>query len=284
MVEELPKYRAITRVTIGDGETTAFWHDRWLLNTTLASTFPALFSHFVKPHILVSEALHNNLTSQLRPRLSRCGREEKQLLQDCLLHITLTDMPDVRVIGSSATEKLCTRDMYHALRNDTKQDPDALRLWSTSVPSKVKFFSWLLHHDRLNCRELLFRRNIRSLEDSYCERCREPLETSQHIFDECPMASDVWALVNINIHPGAHRQPWFLGKDLPLPSQISLDVVMMIMWEIWKARNALIFDRKTLTAHDILRRVLDDLDSWSCRFGKLRHMALLWRDYLYHCL
>nr|CAB3449123.1 unnamed protein product [Digitaria exilis] len=45
--EELPRYRAITKCTVGNGITTSFWHDSWLLETTLADTFPALKSHLL---------------------------------------------------------------------------------------------------------------------------------------------------------------------------------------------------------------------------------------------
>ena len=42
---QLPRYRSITTVTVGDRKLTSFWHDSWLLNSTLAATFPALFSN-----------------------------------------------------------------------------------------------------------------------------------------------------------------------------------------------------------------------------------------------
>jgi len=45
--EELPRYRSLTTVLLGDGASTSFWHDHWLLNTTVAETFPALFSHCI---------------------------------------------------------------------------------------------------------------------------------------------------------------------------------------------------------------------------------------------
>jgi hypothetical protein len=75
--EKLPRYRALTSVIIGDGKTTVFWLNRWILNTTLAVTFPALFSHCVRSDIYVCEYLTSPLSSQLQPRLSRCAREEQ---------------------------------------------------------------------------------------------------------------------------------------------------------------------------------------------------------------
>ena len=45
--EELPRYRSLTTVLLGDGASTSFWHDLWLLNTTVDKTFPELFSHCI---------------------------------------------------------------------------------------------------------------------------------------------------------------------------------------------------------------------------------------------
>lgn len=66
------------------------------------------------------------------------------------------------------------------------------------VPVKVKFFCWLLHNGRLNCRAFLHRKNIRRLEDSFCERCTGVLETQEHIFGDCPIANAVWGLAGIS--------------------------------------------------------------------------------------
>jgi len=37
---------------------------------------------------------------------------------------------------------------------------------------------------------------------------------------------------------------------------------MLISWEIWKERNARIFDRKEATSNNIFFKVGDDLGSW----------------------
>jgi hypothetical protein len=59
---------------------------------------------------------------------------------------------------------------------------------------------------------------------------------------------------------------------------------MLIMWQILKARNALIFDRKPSSPSEVLRRVIDDL----ARYLELQipekqnpHRIKTWRDYLY---
>jgi hypothetical protein len=36
-------------------------------------------------------------------------------------------------------------------------------------------------------------------------------------------------------------RPWLLGCELPLPDQVRTDVAILILWHIWKGRNAKIF-------------------------------------------
>jgi hypothetical protein len=82
--EELPRYRSITTVTLGDDANTSFWQDKWLLDTTIRDTFPALFSHCTRPEISVRDALATSALDQFRPHLSYFVEEEKRLLLDCL--------------------------------------------------------------------------------------------------------------------------------------------------------------------------------------------------------
>jgi hypothetical protein len=121
-------------------------------------------------------------------------------------------------------------------------DPDGQRVWKTKLPTKVKFFGWLLHHGRLNSRDYLYHRHIRELSEAYCEQCPLILETDTHILLECPAAMAIWQLIGIDPHPEEFRLPWLLGRELQLPSTVHTDVVLLLLWHIWKARNALIFD------------------------------------------
>lgn len=76
VMAEIQRYRSITRVQIGDGRTTSFWQDCWLLSTPIAETFPMLFSHTTSPNISVHEATHTDIRMQLQPRLTNAARDE----------------------------------------------------------------------------------------------------------------------------------------------------------------------------------------------------------------
>ena len=140
---------------MGNGRHTSFWHDKWLLNTTIAETFPALFSHCTHPNLTVQAAFHAPFGQFLHPRLTRAAAEEKTLLFDCLQHFSPTEEPDVRSLSLLPRAVFSSSSAYHVSHLNDPPNPDAYRCWNTKLPSKVRFFGWLLHHGRLNTRSNL---------------------------------------------------------------------------------------------------------------------------------
>jgi hypothetical protein len=78
---ELPRYRAITTVVF-----------KWMLNSTLVDTFPALFSHCVQPDITVQAAFGVPLHEQLRPRLTNCAAEENSTSSSIIVSFKLLSL------------------------------------------------------------------------------------------------------------------------------------------------------------------------------------------------
>ena len=93
---KLPRFQSITVVMVGDGTQTSFWHDCWLLGDTLASAFPALYSHCIRPGMSVATFFSSEQATLFRPRLSAAAAAEHQMLLDCLAPFQLRDMTDMR--------------------------------------------------------------------------------------------------------------------------------------------------------------------------------------------
>jgi hypothetical protein len=90
----------------------------------------------------------------------------------------------------------------------------------------------------------------------------------------------VWRLVGIDNTSNRFHRPWLLGAELHLPTPVQLDVIMLILWQIWKACNALIFDHRTSLPQDIIGKVVHDLHAWQPRYAMLGHDLQCWIDHL----
>ena len=284
IASELPRYRALTSVRVGNGRHTSFWHDKWLLNTTIAETFPALFSHCTHPNLTVQAAFHAPFGQFLHPRLTRAAAEEKTLLFDCLQHFSPTEEPDVRSLSLLPRAVFSSSSAYHVSHLNDPPDPDAYRCWNTKLPSKVRFFGWLLHHGRLNTRSNLLHRNIRKPDEAGCESCPGTLETDDHIFISCPRAQEVWRRLGVSVVGGMQRAPWVLGCELQLPHSVQVDVILLLLWQLWKARNALIFEKINTSPVEVLVKTVKDMDFWRCRFRNFASDFNRWHSFVLSCL
>jgi hypothetical protein len=150
------------------------------------------------------------------------------MLSDWLAHVSLMDAPDVRHLFHNSAKEFSSHVAYADLHQDCVPDDDTHRLWCTRLPTKVRFIAWHLHKGRLNSRAQLCHRNIRRPEESNCEHCVDTLETMTHIFVECPSAAEIWTLTGIHVDGNDHMLPWLLGKELDLPAEVRLDVVVVL--------------------------------------------------------
>jgi len=117
--EELPRYRGLTSVLLGDGARTSFWFDNWILNSPLSETFPILFSHCIQKDVAVRTVMTSGLRSSLHPPLTRAAEDEFLILSDCLAQITLQDKPDVRTLMTLNRSPFTTGEAYSVLQGPT---------------------------------------------------------------------------------------------------------------------------------------------------------------------
>ena len=223
-----------------------------------------MFSHCIDDGLTVREVLRDGFQHHLRPRLSSAAGAEKLILYDCLEHLELTDQPDARFLHSNRNVPFSSRGAYHVIQGEALA-ADASTIWTTRLPTKVKFFAWLLSLGRLNTRAYLHHRNITPLDDSWCAHCPGVLETAVHIFSECHRARQVWARLGIPVPGDLVHRPWDVGSGIPLPYVVRLDIVLLLLWHLWKARNSMVFDHVDSSPCDIVNRVCRDIDAWRFR-------------------
>ncbi|CAD6247846.1 unnamed protein product [Miscanthus lutarioriparius] len=150
--EELPGFRRITSVLLGDGHSTSFWLDQWIGDHSLAVCFPALFSHCSRTLANVHDTLTAGLSSFLQPRLSQQATNELHILLDTVATTQLLHSPDQRRLLCSGLPPFTSRGAYQLLHADDVDLEGPKLIWSCRLPGKIKFFGWLLHFDRLNYR------------------------------------------------------------------------------------------------------------------------------------
>ena len=77
-----------------------------------------------------------------------------EILADCIANVCLNEAPDLRSLASLHDEPFSSRGAYDLLHHSNMPNPDVMLIWSTKLPTKVKFFAWLLCHGRLNTRDI----------------------------------------------------------------------------------------------------------------------------------
>jgi hypothetical protein len=109
--------------------------------------------------------------------------------------------------------------------------------WDIKVSPKIHFFLWLLAHRKNLTRDNLVKRQ--SVDDLTCLFCNE-LETCDHLFFGCAIATAIWSVVkkilkinvvviNFDVIAGL----WKNGKHNAVANIVSAAV----LWTIWLTRN-----------------------------------------------
>ena len=106
--------------------------------------------------------------------------------------------------------------------------------------------------------------------DSTCPRCRRCPETICHVLFHCDLAKEVWSLSKFPLPPAGFSSTsvWLnmyhllsASKRLPVDTSVRLSFPWII-WQIWKARNALCFERVKISAESIMSKATEDAGSW----------------------
>lgn len=118
----------------------------------------------------------------------------------------------------------------------------AAQTWSTKAPPKCKLFTWLMLQNRIRTAARL---QVRGWPNEYFfQLCLRNLETTQHLFCECPMVREVWKLVGLWIHAkslmpenwtqGKDLQAWFTALVTDTTMSMSQGVSSMAILTIWE--------------------------------------------------
>lgn len=137
------------------------------------------------------------------------------------------------------------------------------KIWGLNIKKKVQHFLWRACNNCLPTGVSLQKRGIRT--DGMCKHCGEELETIEHLFFHCPKAQLIWKIAPVSWEGMAYAtdsfKGWWLehGKaEKAQELQNRQEITAYIMWQIWKARNALIFGAENRTERDIIRKASEE--------------------------
>ena len=136
------------------------------------------------------------------------------------------------------------------------------KIWKTRCQHKHIVFFWLLLRDRLSTRSLLRRKGM-DLPSYDCVLCSHHLEETQlHLFLDCPFAQRCWEILGLQIHD---HDPLRIFESFinQLSVPFALDVIIIMSWCIWMARNDLIFKNMAASISSVRNRFKSNL-LWLC--------------------
>lgn len=139
---------------------------------------------------------------------------------------------------------------YLALGHPNLVDqPEIGAVWGASTLPKIRFFLWLCWHDRLPSNQTLANRLI--INSNSCPFCPQFPENAYHILFSCVRAREVWnKLLQAPANPNQNIKDCLtlnLGHTTETNSMPWSVLFPFTVWQLWKRRNAWIFNRDNIT-------------------------------------
>jgi hypothetical protein len=166
--------------------------------------------------------------------------------------------------------------LHMVARRSVYSDAGRIR-WNSVAPPKANLLIWRAKHDAVASRWALARRGI-PLNSISCTRCLAHSEDSDHIFINCLWARAVWWSIArwIRIEPFdlnsiGDVEDYFMEQ---IGSNRWKKVIHLIFiaacWNLWVARNKLIFEDKRTSVASLLESIKMDAYFWICNRSKYR--------------
>jgi hypothetical protein len=191
--------------------------------------------------------------------------------------------PDTISWNLTNDRKYTTRSAYRAQFLGSTPTNFNLLIWKVWAPPKCKFFSWLVIQNRIWTSDRLQARGWPN--PQICPLCHLRPESGIHLFKDCRFTRRIWVeiacwLGNINLHPDAwvasdSVADWWSALDhtICVAKQGLRSLIILVCWEVWKERNARIFEHFGTPNHLLLQKIKDEAQLWISAGAK--HLARL---------
>uniref|UniRef100_A0A803PVR0 Reverse transcriptase domain-containing protein n=1 Tax=Cannabis sativa TaxID=3483 RepID=A0A803PVR0_CANSA len=251
------------RVRIGNGLNTSILNAPWLPDLTqpfVSSSHPGFKGNTVSGLLQID---HNSWDEEVITDLF--NERDKALI----LSIPLPQIADVDCWFwcKEASGFYSVKSTYRFLQEVADWDQDGgdfwKKFWQIKVPPKVLHFSWRVITGCLPTKVQLQTKHINV--DLNCPFCHGEPETIFHVLVQCRFAHSCWHRSAISSGTAIQTdfKHWFVnvtngGKDYKAAE------VLMIAWQIWNARNDILWKQKTNSAASVVLMARSHLNQWQC--------------------
>jgi hypothetical protein len=257
VVKLIPQFKGMASAVVRDGSSVLLWQDKWN-GHTLQQDFPELFSFARKTNVTVKAILHNNqLECNFHLPLSLEAHQQFLIFESLIADIEHSTEHDSWAY-SWGNAMFSASKVYKLLVGHRQVHPAFNWLWRSRCQLKHKVFFWLFLIDRLSTRDILQRKNM-VLESYTCDMCiLQRLETAAHLFLRCNFAKACWASIGISVAT-TRPVPQIINRirrNLGVP--FFMEIIILMVWSIWKTRNDWIFNNIDPSVEDCRIRFISE--------------------------
>jgi hypothetical protein len=280
-------FAACTTMVLGDGKKTSFWDSGWIQGRRPKDIAPSLFQASRKKKRSVHDALSNN--TWIRD-LSFNGRLTNELLDAFVERWSLVQavhlqpqQEDTIIWKLTKTGTYSAASAYKVQFLGCAVTPSFSSIWKSWAPPKCKFFAWLITQNRIWSADRLAQRGWPH--NDSCVLCRTTIETAHHLVAGCKYSRRIWDLVAAwTTLPDLRPNAWPLSEDVEQwwtqfttqpdhPRKALRSLALLVIWEIWKERNARVFVRRESSTATLMAKITDEASAWIA--ARAKDLALI---------
>ncbi|XP_071695244.1 uncharacterized protein [Rutidosis leptorrhynchoides] len=264
----------------------SFWHDHRSGNEAFVSRFNRLFHLDVNNNDTIADKYIDGVWRWMWSRVSLGSRNDQALddLSNAISSINVSSRED-HWSCPLASDGLYTvkivRDYVDRIILPTVTTKTG---WYKFLPRKVTVFLWRFRLDSLPVRWLLSSKGI-DINSIVCPVCNNGVETRDHLFFGCSLASNLWRLLRVWLNcamPSFSSWDtfivWIEGIQLTnVQKKKIIASVVTLLWALWRFRNGVVFNDSFCNMNSLF----DFIRSLSFRWIKsMGHLVSNWNLWL----
>lgn len=230
-----------------NGSNILLWTDPWSEGKALCAEYCVLYELCEEKTITLRNFWNKRGHLNFRRWLPDFLQVQWDNLRDRILAYQHNESQDKITWGWTKSGNFSVKSTYEHLTSEESGTPHP-RIWKSKLPYKMKIFLGILKKGATLTKENMIKRNWTG--DPTCRFC-DAVETTDHLFFQCPTARVVWGIVakciGVGNIPVNINQYWrWIETHLPNGKQIYSFGLAAICWAIWKTRNKACFEHKLI--------------------------------------